>query len=263
MRALLGREARRGRLLDHLLVAALHRAVALAQADHVAVVVGEHLELDVARLLQEFLHVDLVVAERGQRLGPRHAHRVQQRRLAVHDAHAAAAAAARRLDDDRVADVVGDAQEFVAVSAPSGPSEPGTQGTPAAFIVLIAETLSPIRRIVSGARADEREAALLDALGEVGVLGQEAVARVDGDRVGDLGRADDRGHVEVAVARRRRADADGLVGEQHVLQVAVGRRVHGDGLDAEFAAGAEDAQRDLAAIGDDDLVEHRRTCAIR
>ena len=42
-----------------------------------------------------------------------------------------------------------------------------------------------------GRGADEREAALLDALREVRVLGQEAVARMDRDRVGDLGRADD------------------------------------------------------------------------
>ena len=34
-------------------------------------------------------------------------------------------------------------------SVPSGPSEPGTHGTPAAFIDLIAETLSPISRMVS------------------------------------------------------------------------------------------------------------------
>ena len=34
-------------------------------------------------------------------------------------------------------------------SVPSGPSEPGTQGTPAAFMARIAETLSPIRRMVS------------------------------------------------------------------------------------------------------------------
>ena len=38
-----------GRLLDHLLVAALHRAVALEQVDAVAVAVGEDLHLDVAR----------------------------------------------------------------------------------------------------------------------------------------------------------------------------------------------------------------------
>ena len=32
--------------------------------------------------------------------------------------------------------------------------------------------------------------------------------------------------------------------------------MHRDGLDAHLAAGAQDAQRDLAAIGDQDLVEH-------
>jgi hypothetical protein len=41
------------------------------------------------------------------------------------------------------------------------------------------------------ARADEDEAGFLDALGEVGVLGQEAVAGMDGLGVGDLGRRDD------------------------------------------------------------------------
>jgi hypothetical protein len=41
--------AGRGRLLDHLLVAALQRAVALEQMDDIAVAVAEHLHLDVAR----------------------------------------------------------------------------------------------------------------------------------------------------------------------------------------------------------------------
>ena len=36
-------------------------------------------------------------------------------------------------------------------------------------------------------------------------------------------------------------------------------RVRDDGLDAERAAGAQDAQRDLAAIGDEDALEHQST----
>ena len=36
------------------------------------------------------------------------------------------------------------------VSSPRAPSEPGTQGTPAAFMASLAETLSPIKRMVSG-----------------------------------------------------------------------------------------------------------------
>src|SRR5262249_54571193 len=39
--------------------------------------------------------------------------------------------------------------------------------------------------------------------------------------------------------------------------VGVGGRVHRDGLDAELFCGAQHAQRDLAAVGDQDLVEHR------
>src|SRR3546814_7469943 len=42
--------------LDHLLMAALHRAVALAQMDGLALTVGQHLNLDMARVLQDFLH---------------------------------------------------------------------------------------------------------------------------------------------------------------------------------------------------------------
>src|ERR1041385_6077037 len=51
-----------GRLLDELLVAALHAALALAEVDDVAVLVGEELELDVARLLDELLDEDLAAA---------------------------------------------------------------------------------------------------------------------------------------------------------------------------------------------------------
>ena len=80
--ALLGRDARRRRLFDDLLVAALQRAVALAEVHHVAVVVGHHLDLDVARLLQELLHVDLGVAEGRQRFALRDVDGVQQRRVA-------------------------------------------------------------------------------------------------------------------------------------------------------------------------------------
>ncbi len=226
--------------------------------DDVAVVVRQHLELDVPRPLQELLHVDLVVAEGRARLRPRDADGVQERRLAVHHAHAAAAAAARGLDDHRVADVAGDAQVLLRRHRPAARRSRARTARRDDFMTRIAETLSPMVRMVSALRADEDEAALLDALGEIRVLGQEAVAGMDRHRVGDLGGADDRRHVEIAPRRGRRPDAHRLVREQHVLQAVVGGGVHGDGLDAELAAGAQDAQRDLAAVGDDDLLEHGR-----
>jgi hypothetical protein len=57
-----------GRLLEHLLVPALHRAVALAQVHHMALGVGEHLDLDVARARDIALDQHVVVAEAGQGL---------------------------------------------------------------------------------------------------------------------------------------------------------------------------------------------------
>jgi hypothetical protein len=60
--------AGRGRFLDHLLVAALERAVALEQVDDIAVAVAEHLHLDVARARGCISRSARVVAERARRL---------------------------------------------------------------------------------------------------------------------------------------------------------------------------------------------------
>ncbi len=63
-----GVEERARRLLDHLLVAALDRAFALAEMDDVAVRIAQHLDLDVARLLDVFLDEDAVVGKARLRL---------------------------------------------------------------------------------------------------------------------------------------------------------------------------------------------------
>jgi hypothetical protein len=51
------------------------------------------------------------------------------------------------------------------------------------------------------------------------------------------------------------SDADVVVGEAHVERLAIGFRVHRHGLDAELAAGADDAQGNLAPIGNQDLLK--------
>ena len=64
-------EERRGRLLDQLLVAALQRAVAGGDHDHVAVGVGQALGLDVPGPVQVALDEALAAAEGGDRLADR------------------------------------------------------------------------------------------------------------------------------------------------------------------------------------------------
>jgi hypothetical protein len=70
---------------------------------------------------------------------------------------------------------------------------------------------------------------ILERLHEGGVLRQEAVARMDRLRPRDLAGRDDRGEVQVALRRGRRADADGLVGHADMHGVGVGGGVDGDG----------------------------------
>ena len=171
------------------------------------------------------------------------------------DLHAAAAAAGGRLDQHRKADRLRDRHRVVvgpdrAVGAGHHRNAEPLGG--ALGLDLVAHDAD-----VLGLRADEMQIVLGEDFGEAGVLRQEAVAGMHRVGAGDLAGREQRGHVEIAVLRRRRADADAFVGEAHMHGVGVGGGMHGDGRDAEFLAGAQDAQGDLAAVGDQDLVEHR------
>jgi alpha-D-ribose 1-methylphosphonate 5-triphosphate synthase subunit PhnG len=80
---------------------------------------------------------------------------------------------------------------------------------------------------------------------------------MDGVGAGDFGGGDDRGDIEVALARCGGTDADVVVGIADVERVAVGLGMDSDGLQAHFLAGQDDAQRDLAAVGDEDFRDCR------
>ena len=63
--------------------------------------------------------------------------------------------------------------------------------------------------------------------------------------------------VEIAFRRIGGTDAIGEVGELDVQGVLVGIGIDGDRLDAKLLAGADDADGDFAAIGDEDSPEHK------
>src|SRR5581483_10869788 len=84
-----------GRLLQDLLVAALDRAVALAERYDRPVRVSEDLDLDVARSFEIALAKDGVVAERRSRLASRGLECVRELAFFAHDTHPATAASCR------------------------------------------------------------------------------------------------------------------------------------------------------------------------
>ena len=125
---------------------ALHGAFALAELDAVAVLVGEDLHLDVARVDDELLDIDFVVAKRALRFALRSLE-AERRSRAKRPAHALAATAGRRLQHDGIADL---SASFSAASGARVPSRTGTNGTPAFFMFCRARVLDPIISIDSG-----------------------------------------------------------------------------------------------------------------
>ncbi len=112
-------EQRRRRFLDDLLVATLQAAFAFAEVDDVAVTVGEDLHLDVARAQNETLEKQRVVAERRRGFATCGDQGVGKVGGIVHEPHALAATAGRRLDQHRVADFGGTGDQFVVGQARS------------------------------------------------------------------------------------------------------------------------------------------------
>ena len=106
-------------------------------------------------------------------------------------------------------------------------------------------------------RADEYDAGGFERLGEGSALGQEAVAGMHGLGASLLAGGDYLVDHEIGFGRWGRADGDFLVSHLDVQRVFVGFRIDRNRLDAEAAGGLDNATGDLAAICDQDLVEHR------
>ena len=106
-----------GGLLDDLLMATLHRALAIEEVHDVAVAVPEHLDLDVVRLLHQPLHEDGRVAEGGASLALRTLEGGQEVALVEDGPDALAPAAGRGLEHDGEADLGRRLLQFIAADA--------------------------------------------------------------------------------------------------------------------------------------------------
>jgi hypothetical protein len=128
-------------------------------------------------------------------------------------------------------------------------------------MIAFAPILLPMRRIASTGGTDEDEAGGGDALGEVGILGEEAVPRMD--RVGARRACgfEDAVDLEIRLATRRRSDAHRFVRLRDVRRVLVGVGVHGDAREPHRPHGAEHPPGDLAAVRDEHFPNPRRHAA--
>ncbi len=93
---------RRRRFLDHFLMPPLNRAFALAEVNHVTVMIAQHLDFDVARLDNEFFEIHLIAAECMQRLARAISNGGFEILLTIHSPHPLAAPAGRRFEQHRI-----------------------------------------------------------------------------------------------------------------------------------------------------------------
>src|ERR1700730_9064589 len=194
-------------------MAALDRAFALAEMDDVAMRVAQHLDLDVARLLDIFLDEDAVVGEARARLVAGGAEAVARRGVAPRDAHALAAAAGRGLDHHGIADLAGDLDGGLGVG--NDVEVAGHGGDAGGARQLLRFDLVAHRRDRVGVGADELDAGPRQRVGERRLLREEAIAGMDSLGAGLAAVLEDAIDLEIALRRRRRPDAHRLVDALH------------------------------------------------
>ena len=103
---------------------------------------------------------------------------------------------------------------------------------------------------------NENDAGLGERLGEGGPLREEAVAGMHRLRAALLARGDDLLDDQVALRRRRRADGNGRIGHFHMQGVAIRVGIDRDGFNTHAARGFDNPAGDLAAVGNQDSLEH-------
>jgi len=251
-----GRDERRGRLLDDLLVAALDRAFALAEVEHIAVLVAEHLDLDVARLDDELLDEHAVVAEARKPLALGRLEALAHVLLGVSEAHTLAAAAGRGLHHHRIADFVRNADGVLGVLDLA--DEAGDDVDTCRLGELLRFDLVAHRGDGIGRRADEGDVLFGELLREPFTLREETVAGVYRFGAGRLAGRDDRVAEQVGFGGGRRAEPHGLVRHLHVQRTGVCIRIDRDRLDTHAPRRLDDTAGDLAAVRDQDFFEHER-----
>jgi hypothetical protein len=104
--------------------------------------------------------------------------------------------------------------------------------------------------------SDEHDAGGLAGGDQRLALGEKAVTRMDGLGPGALRSGDDGGGIQIGTRALRRPDGKRRVSEPDVQRIAIRFGIDRDRPDAEPAAGADDADRDLAAVGDQQGLEH-------
>src|SRR5208282_353151 len=198
--------------------------------------------------------MDSLVPEGHQGLGPRSFHTGQQLLLILHLANPPPAAAGNGLDHERIAVGSREIQGLPRPRGPRGKAGGGGDHRDASLLGgLSGEHLAPQAADHLRGWPDEHQTSVDAGYGEVGILRQKAIARVDCLGPGLSGRLDNLADIQV-IFPGAGADTHRLIGPHDMVGVLVGLLIDDHHLEAQLLSGAHDAQGDLPPIGDQNLV---------
>ena len=247
-------EERRRSLFDHFLVTTLDRTLTLVQVNGVAMAVSENLNFDVARLGDEFLDKDTVVAERVRRFVLGGLEPFAGFGVVPCDAHTLTTATSGGFDHDRITDLVRNFDGLFGVLDQTHVTRNGVHLS--ILSDLFRRDLVAHRFDCANRRPNEGNASSRQGLSKFRVLREEAIARVHCFGAGCFDRFHDLVDHDVGLVRGRRADVVGFVRHLHMQGVTVSVRIDSNRFDAHLAGGLDDTACDLATVGDQDLLEH-------
>ena len=222
--------------------------------DDIAVVIGKYLHFDMAGIDQEFLHVKITVAECVFSFSFGRMKSLDDLFIITADTHTASAAAGDSLDDDGEFQFIRHSERLFfigdkSIAAGGDRDSGGFHGI--AGDRFIAESF---HRFGSG--TDKGDTVTAAGFSEIGIFRKETVSgmdRIDFTEIGDSKQTFDK---QIAFGRRRRSDANRLIGEFYSQTFSIGSGINDHGTDIQFPARPDDPDGDLTAIGDHKFVEH-------
>ena len=216
--------------------------------------VGEDLDFDVAWRRQKPLQQQRAIPEGAFSKAPRPSERVGDLAFLLHDAHAFTATAGRRLNDQGQSQLESSTREVFEVLPRA--VVPGKHRDARGAHSRLCHDLRAHGSDRRGRWTHEHEARVYARLGELRFLGKETVAGMNGLSTRGAGGLENALDVEIAFARRRRADSIGLVGLADVLGASVRVGEYGNGAHAEPPRRTENTAGDLAAVCHQQALDH-------
>ena len=198
-----------------------------------------------------------VIAKGGLGLRTRQREALARLLLVPGNAHPLAPAPGGRLDHHRIADLACNLCRFVRILDDAHMPRDGRDLGPERK--LLGLNLVPHRLNRLGRRPDEGNPGRAQRFAEGGILGQEAIARMNSLRPGLLTGLNDTVRKQIRLRCWCGSDPHRFIGHLHMHGIPVGVRIDGDRRDSHLPRRLDDATGDFPSVRDKYFLKHDKS----